>query len=329
MRAGADYRLLQTTRTGQPIITNEIHTATAGTFTSTDTFTLNNQDAVESSIVIEVSTVVPTGVNPTFVTLDNVSNYTVTPIGSSFRITINSIPSGVCQIADCDPLVNPSFQFTFRASYSITQGDIRLDTTSYGFNLRFELFKSLLSPYFSYYKTTQKLLSGTLNGGTEDSTNTTAGLQVQKLPFIFMAEYQNFTSNTNPFRAVRSELDYRKDLSLSVSLFGKLNYSNTNYPLGQAANTTGYTETRYGANVVVQKTFYSPRMAISLGLSYDQSTGLATSKTYALNTGLTLRSGRTEILFSGRASRSDIVNAKATQELTSEFFFLTFKRKFF
>ena len=144
-----------------------------------------------------------------------------------------------------------------------------------------------------------------------------------------MAEYQEITSNINPTRAVRSELDFREDLSPSLSLVGKLTYSNTEYPLGRSGTTVGYTETRYGGDMLVQKTFYSPRLAVSLGVSYNQSMGLATAKTYAVNTGFSLRTGRTDIVFSGRASRSQVEGASVTQELASEFFFLTFKRQFF
>jgi len=327
MRAGADYRLIQTKRKGQPIIMNEFHTATAGTFTITDTFSLNNQGANESSIVVMVSTVVPPGDLPTFVELKRGLNYTVTPSGNSFLITILSVPAGVCQTTDC--LFAPAFVYSFRVAYSSVLEDSRIDTTSYGANVRFELFKNLLSPYFSYYRTTQKLISGTLNGIPEDSTDLIVGLQVQKQPFMFLAEYENFTSNVNPFRAVRSEVNYNKDLSPSANLFAKLSYSSTDYPMGVSGTTAGYTETKYGAEVRIKKSFYSPKLAIALGLSYNQSNALATTKTYALNTGLSLRTGRTEIIFAGRASRSNIEGISTRQELTSSFFFLTFKRQFF
>jgi hypothetical protein len=323
LRAGVDYNLTHTDRTGQSVVTNETHTASA---IGTDTFTLNNPGAEASSIVIMVSTVVPPGDVPVLVELQQGVNYLVTRSGNTFIITILSVPSGICQTTDC---LDPAFEYTFRVSYSTPPTDTSFDTTFYGFNMRLELLKSLINPYFSYYRTKQNVISGSLNGIAEDSTNMTAGLQIQKLPFIFLVEYQDITSNTNPSTAVRSELDYRKDLTPTLLIYGKLNYSNTKYSQGQSGTSLAYTETIYSADAQLQKTFYSPRLTAVLGLSYTHSNGLASTNTYALNTGLTLRTGRTDIIFSGRASQSDVQGNSVKQKLLSEYFFLTFRRKIF
>jgi hypothetical protein len=205
--------------------------------------------------------------------------------------------------------------------------DLKLNTTEYGFNIHFELFKSLQS-YFSYYRPSRTSI-GHFDRDPADETNTTVGLQVQRLPFRWMAEYEDITSNINPSRTVRSELDYRKNITSSVSLFGRLHYSNTDYPMGQFGTTEGYTETRYGADVRFQKIFFSPRLAITLGGAYTRNEGLSESETYALSGGLSLRMGRTEVLFTGRANHTDVEGTRQDQEQISELFYLTVKRRFF
>ncbi|MGC2063430.1 MAG: hypothetical protein WA610_10665 [Thermodesulfovibrionales bacterium] len=324
VRAGANYQYSLLDRKGSSLVLNEQHTGSIG-----GTFNLNEQRAEETSIVMQVSTVVPSGDTPTFVELQKNIHYLVVPSGSTFVVTIISLPAEVCRTIECQ--ANPGFQYSFRASYKILGEDLKIGRTLYGGRIRFELFKSLLSPYFSYYRSRQNLLSGTLLGTDEDSVNLTAGLQVQKLPIIFLVEYQDITSNVNPSRALRSELDYQGALSTSAFLFGKAHYSRTQYAPGSLGLglQLAYTETIYGIDVRVQKSFLVPRLSVALGVAYTQTSGLNRVKTYSLNSGLNLNMGRTDIIFSGRASRSEAEGISVTQEARSEYFFLTIRRKIF
>jgi hypothetical protein len=124
-------------------------------------------------------------------------------------------------------------------------------------------------------------------------------------------------------------LDYRKNITSSLSVFGRLNYTNIDYPRGQSGTTEGYTETTYNADVRFQKIFFTPRLSMTLGGAYTLNEGLSRSETYALSGGLSLRMGRTEVLFTGRANHTDVEGTRQDQEIISELFYLTVKRRFF
>ena len=325
LRAGTVLRMIEMENTGQATLTGEYHNVAASP--PNNTFTLSVEGADEASIVVMVNTVVPPGELATLVELQRNLNYTVEPSGNTFLITILSVPPGICQTTEC--LADPFFIYSFRVSYSIPPQDYTLQTKEYGFNVRLELFKNLVNPYFSYYKTKQEVTSGTFAGIPQDINNMTIGLQLQKLPFIFMVEYQDYDSNVNPFTAWRSELDYYQTVSPTVGVTGRLRFSRTEYPFGVSGTTVGYTDTIYGANVQIRKTFFRPNMVIAFGASYVHEESLSTSDTYAINGGLTLRSGNTDIVLSGRASYSEAQTEQVKQELISEYFFLTLRRKIF
>lgn len=323
-RLGTDYRLSQLDRTGQATIINESHSAAIS-----DSFSLNIERIEEPSINVTVETVVPDGELSTFVPLDKDFHYTVTPNGNAFDITIISLDGTtvpVCQTVDC---LVPTWEYTFRVSYSTIPEDVRIDTTEYGMNIRFELFRNFINPYFSYYKTMQDVVSGSLAGSTEDSENLKIGLQLQKQPYMAIAEYQKITSTTNPSQSWRTELNYYKNLSLTTILNGKVHYASTRYPQRLSGSTTGYTQTFYGVMVKVQKHYPISGLNATLGVAYDQSEGLGTSKTYSLNSALTYKRGYTDIVFQGRVSFSESEGISVKQEMLAEFFYLTMRRRLF
>jgi len=133
------YQLKQTDRKGQAIVINELHVAPSNkSFSAEQRGSSGNNDrdyGLDSR---------PPGDVPAFLPLAP-TDYTVTPSGNTLFITINSLEgkiidgTPVCQTTDC--LSNPFYEYTFRISYSISPGNLKLDTTTYGFNIRFELSK--------------------------------------------------------------------------------------------------------------------------------------------------------------------------------------------
>jgi hypothetical protein len=325
LRLGTDFRLSQLDRKGQAIIINELHSAQIS-----GSFPLISERVEESSIDITVATVVPPGELSTFVPLDKDIHYTVTPGGNTFIITINSLDGTtvpVCQTVDC---LDAGYEYTFRVFYSTITDDFIMDTTEYGMNMRFELFKSLIDPYFSYYKTMQNVVSGTLSGIAEDSENITIGLQLQKQPYMAIAEYQEIISTVNPSQSWRTELNYNKKLSLTTMLNGKVHYASTHYAQrlsGGAAS--GYTQTFYGAIAKVQKHYPESGLNATIGITYDHSEGLGTARTYSLNSTLSFKTGYTDILFQGRVSLSESEGVRVRKEALSELFYLTLRRRLF
>jgi hypothetical protein len=324
LRLGTDFRLSRLNRKGQAITINELHSAKIS-----GSFTLNSDRVEESSIDITVATVVPTGELSTFVPLDKDLHYTVTPSGNTFIITIDSLDGTtvpVCQTADC---LDIGYEYTFRVFYSSIPEDFIMDTTEYGINMRLELFKNFINPYFSYYKTIQDVVSGSLTGSPGDSENIKIGLQLQKQPYMAIAEYQEIISNVNPSQSWRTELDYNKNLSLTTVLNGKVHYASTHYPQRLSGSASGYTQTFYGAIVKVQKHYPESGLNATLGVAYDHSEGLGSSKTYSLNSALTFKRGYTDLIFQGRVSLSESESIRVKQEMLSEFFYLTMRRRLF
>jgi len=333
MVAGTNYSFSHSERKGQSLAINENHTATNNYPLPPDpvtgTFRLNNEDVEESTIEIRVKTVVPPEETPIFVKLQKDFHYRVTSAANAFSITIDRLDGTtpeVCRTMDCE---SSTYQYIFQASYASRLNDRTTDTKTYGFNLRFELFQNLFSPFFSYDKTIQSEVSDTEKPLDIEQTTTSIGFKSQLEPFILLAQYQKIESDLNPSSSLSSELSYLKALSYTVTLNGKILYRKEDYPLALSGNNTGYSLTVYGAEAGVIKTFPSRRLTTTLSLGYARSEGLATASNYILKSSLSWKLGNTDIMFTGKASLSQSKGIRTQQDLASEFFYLTVRRRLF
>lgn len=301
---------------------NEGHIANIG-----GSFTLNGQGVDEATIIVKVLTVVPQGETPSQVELQRNINYIITAQGNTSLITITSVPPAVCQIVECQ---NPFFGFSFQVTYSLLSNNSKFVVTTYGYNIRLNLFNGLISPYHSYTRTQQEVTSGILPGGPADTSIITAGVALYKKPFRFIGEYQNSTSNINPYTTWRAQLFYSQNITRTANLDATAQYTRTNYPLGVVnPQTIGYSERLIYANLTLQKSFPDQRLNISFGSTYSQANSVTNTKAYSLTSGLTWKWGKIEVLGSASASLSDAESALGKNERIHQLYVLHIKRQLY
>ncbi len=154
--------------------------------------------------------------------IENVHYLVLPPVGNTIPIRIIGIPTEVLK-------ADPFYNYTFQVTYSLVPQDAKIQTDAYGYSLKVHLFNYLLTPYYSYNKLEQKILSGTLFGVPENSTSNIVGLLIQKDPFTLDVKYQDYQATTNSYKQYKIELKYKKALTATTHVSGRAYYTRTTH----------------------------------------------------------------------------------------------------
>jgi hypothetical protein len=314
--AGLNFSRTSLTRTGAPSIVNENQTAQLF-----GEFVLQQTDVDTTSISIKVKS--PLTGNLVDLTRD--IHFLVFPIGNTVRIKIISIPPEAFS-------PDPSFNYGFEVTYSLVPENADVTTTTYGGSLKLELFDHFVNPYASYTHGEQSI-SGTFAGTPVNFTSTVYGLLLQKWAFSLLGEYQNYQSNTNPYEVMRAEANYRNSIGAGAFLSGQAFYRITKYG-ATSFGQNSFTEKLFGGSFLLQKNFPRKNLSFTVGGNFTQVTGLATTRTYSVNSNLTWALGQLEVKAGagyGR-SQSDITSLKLgslKEESMYQSYYLTIRRQLF
>ena len=315
--AGIFARRTITDINNAPTIPDEIHTIAVTVLGSCITpdadgcFDLKAQNVDESSIIVRVKNPYPPG---ELIILTS-SDYDVTPTpgGNGVRITIKTLP-----------FAPAGTTYEFRATYSFIQQMVEYETTTMGYNVKFELFDNLINPYFGYSKQDQEVLSGRLPGGPQNSRTETVGLLVLKAPYSFTEEYQSVVSTINSSRTFKSMIEYRKNMTANASMHAKTYYTSTN----QEGSSTGPYAT-FGVNARMQINVPRKNVAVGFGLSYYRRDSFTTSETYSWNSSLTWKIGKLLLTAGAMATESVSTSQSGKNTVVSEQYYLSLSRKLF
>jgi hypothetical protein len=280
-------------------------------------FDLSAQNIDESSIIVRVKNPDP----PYDLIPLTSADYTVSPaIGNTVQITITDLPSPLL----CTGILCAGKNYDFHVAYSFIQQMVEYETTITGYNVKFELFDNLINPYFGYSKQDQKVLSGRLSGGPQNTSTETVGLLVLKAPYSFTEEYQSVVSNVNASRTIKSIIDYRKNMTTNTSLYAKMNYTMTK----QEGSSTGSYNT-FGANARLQINVPRKNAAVAFGLFYYRRDSFTTSESYALNSSLTWKIGKLLLTAGAIATESVSTTQSGKNNVVSQQYYLSLSRKLF
>lgn len=305
-------------RKGAPEVVSEpFQTSLFGEFELPDT------QISEPSIRIRVKSP-ETGILSDYLARD--FHYLVLWNGSHLRIRIISLPE---EARSPDPFYSGAYEFL--VSYALTPLDNAVETKTFGFSLRFDLFNRLFSPYFDYQTLEQNLTSGSFTGPLEDSTTTVIGFTADRPLYSFLMEYQNFDSNLNPSETFKTAASIRKNINPTTSVSVGADYVRKSYSATPDDRSDSYTVTTYGGNLGFRKRF--PRRNITLNLTalywYTDQGSFTASSYYSTGT-LSWRLGKAFDLsmgFSLGHRESEIENGN--EESDSYGAYITLRRKLF
>jgi hypothetical protein len=302
---------------GAPVVVREAH-ALPGPIVSGVTFFLNAQPVDETTIDLRVKD--PLSGNLIPMTLG--PNYQINKFGNTVQIVVLSLPSPVDQ--------NLSVTYEFHASYSLIPSNVAFETRTEGYNLKFELFDNLLSPYYSHTSTIQEVVSGSLPGGPDSLTLETVGVIVQKMPYIFTTEYDSARSRLNPYRTWKTMAEYRKNMTEAMNITARISRTYSTYPEAIAwQGTKGYAEKITRADATLQKSFPRRNLDLFVGGSYFDRSSSINSTGYSLNATLSWRIGRLTANLGAIINDSYSTLPTGKQTLNYEYYYLTLTRKLF
>jgi len=300
-------------RNDAPMVLNEPHKARIG-----GEFPLVGTDIDGTSIrikVIDPSTGIPF---PNY--LDN-THYEVIPDANTFRIRIKAVPPEILQ-------PDPLYEYTFNVEYRSVWGGLEIQTSSAGFAVKLELLGGYFNPYYSYDEMTQKVLSGFVLGGPEESTTNTFGVTLERPPYFALLEHQDRQSRYNPWIRDRAEAAFRKDLEPTTYLNLHGYYTRTENFAG-VFRPASPTETGIGGEISVQKRFPERNLTLNFGGSYAQRTFTYDTKTYTLNAALVWTREKLDVSFGANLSLVETALDSGTEESSYQRYFLLARRKLF
>lgn len=321
MRVDASVMRIHSDRSGAPPF-EETHNS----IDVPGSFKLTREDVDESTIEVFLKLDVPQG-QPDRLPLSH-DNYIITPIGNGamFQIDIVSLPPN-------PDISQPPFpvpgQYNFVASYQLTSRELSLNTTSYSYGIRFELFGRSIIPYYKHSSATQEIESGTLLGGPEDTRSDLFGLQLEKGSFLLTTEYVNTRSNFLPFTSLFSELQYRNDLTPTLSVLGRARYSVIDYPEGAQGIGNAYTERTTTVSLGFSKRYPLKNLSISANGAFAQTKGITKTRSYILNSSVLWNFGTMSVRFSADASMAETDLLTGKQKRITQYYHLSVRRKLF
>lgn len=310
LTASANLREALSDRNGAPLVLQESHSAVIS-----GDFPLNAQSVDVTTISVWVKDPATGGL----ILLTN-TQYLVQLVGASVRIIILALPA---------PFTAGTV-YEFLVSYAVVPADVELETTSESYAIRAHLLDNLVSPYCSRSFMTQKVLSGALPGGPDDSITDTAGVALLKGPFSFAGEYSRNRSPRSPSHSLRNSATYRAPLDPTLDLSANVEHERNTYEATEAVpDSKGYSENIAAAGLLFNKRYQRARLNLSAGTSYARRTSLIDSETFALNASLSWRIGKVTLLFSASDNRLVTTTANGDQTASTAHYYLTVTRKLF
>jgi hypothetical protein len=281
-------------------------------------FTLNAQSVDDTTIIAWVKDL---SGNLVLMIPGPSANYQIVKLGTQVRIDVTSLP----------PSIDPNLSsYEFQVSYSLIPSNVEFETRTEGYNLKFELFNNLLSPYYSHTSTIQEVISGSLPGGPDSLTLETVGVIVQKMPYIFTTEYDGARSRLNPYRTWKTTAEYRKNMTEAMNITARISRTYSTYPEAIAwQGTKGYTEKITRADATLQKSFPRKNLDLFVGGSYFDRSSSINSTGYSLNATLSWRIGRLTANLGAIVNDSYSTLPTGKQTLNYEYYYLTLTRKLF
>ncbi len=304
--------------TGAPVIVNESHPS----IPVPGFFILNNPDVDGTTIIVFLKS---PGQPFELIPLTENVHYIKRQLGNMIEIDIDNLPANPSGA----PFPIPG-TYDFLVTYSLIESSFKLRSDSLGYNVSLSLFDNLLNPYYRYYRTTQKLLSGAAPIEPIDQTTNTAGIIIQKLPFTLLGEYQVITSNINPSKSWRAELSYAKSIADNTQLSAKASYSSTRYSQNTSLFPSNVrTDTAASVGVNLQRQFPKKNLYLNFGSSYSQRKSVSTSKVYLLNANLVWVRGQIAINLGASASVADTEFPDRRSKRIAQYYYLNLKRRLF
>ncbi len=313
MHAEYAYSDTEATRRGAAFIFNETHTAQV----PGGTFFLNSLAINTSSINLQVKD----PVNQGLVSMVRNVDYQVFQFGNQVQIMVLNLPAPV------GPPV-PSFTYTFVASYALLNNESSTDITSNGIALRFKLIEGFFNPYFSFTRTNMRVVTGVFFGGDDTTTTRIYGYTIQQDPFTLMFEYTDFDSRLNPYRNIRSSLEYRQAVLEDFDVMAQLLYNDMERPPQNGQSE--YSDKNTHMQLTARKRFLPENLDLNVTGSYDvRNTTGVTSKTYTFYPVVIWHVGKLDVNF--RMARSYTLSFSPSGRSTYETgdYFLTVSRKLF
>ncbi len=311
LHTGYSFQDVVVTRKGTAAIVNEGHqSAVPGVFA------LNNPAANAATVTILVRDPNPP---QDLVALTVNVNYTVQQLGNTVQIAIVSLPASI------NP---PATSYSFVVSYFLLPNDSEIDIKTNSFNLGFNLFDGMFSPYASYSTSTQNVISGSLPGNISDTISITYGYSVQIQPFRFLMERTDFRSDFSPYRSLRTLIEYRQAFEQDIDVTAHLAQHKTDH---QATITSaGFEEKMTSAGLTAHKAL--PRMNIDLFMEGNYTVldvASVTSTNYTLNPSLRWHVGKLDVSAIATRSYSESVGPLGKSTNEEDAYFLFVSRKLF
>ncbi len=312
--AGTNLGRSETESHGETVVVNEPHSGVL----VPSSFLLNESQQIDS-LSIQVFLKSPLPPNELIQLQENI-HYTVLPEGNTFQIQIFSLP----------PQFAVPETYNFLVTYSLTTGNFKLRTDTFGYHISFDLF-DVFTPYHTYARSRPDVLSGDLPGFLFDSSTWTAGLLFHRRGFHVLGEYQKLDWEVSPFRAIRFEGRYTGSVSPTLSFNAAAEYLNKYYPEGTSPqNENTYREERTILSGRIQKQVFERALRLSAGGSYSRYNSLTDGNAFSFNASVSWRIAKLDFNLGATAYESDVEGIGGLkQKRTHQYYFLNVGRKLF
>ncbi len=255
------------------------------------------------------------------VRLEESLHYTLTAVADTFEVNVFSLPP---------QFVLPG-AYDFHVAYTLSGGAFELRSRTLGHRVSVELFEGLLTPYYSYSRVRSDVLSGIFPGSGLESSTLTTGLSSRRGPLRARVEYQKLEWEVSPYHSWRGELQYNGAAGATTTLSATLARLQKYYARRHGtASQEPYTETTTSASGNVQQQLFARRLTASLGVSYSNLEGIAESRAYSLNSTLSWRIGKLELLAGATGYRSETRGPTiADTDRAHRYYYLKVRRRLF
>jgi hypothetical protein len=310
--AGIQYGNMESERLGKLAILNESHSAAL-----LGTFSLTLQRVIESTIEVQVKDP-GTG---SLITLPP-GNYLISPLGANLQITILSVSPVPFQ-------PDPAYLYEFHVSYSLSDQS-KLDMTTKGYSVKMDLLDNLVSPYYNYSTTDQKLVSGSIAGGPDRTTSETTGLTCQAGDYSGLIEHQSFRSRLNPYSSWKTTADYRTPLSEDTKIMVRISYGKTDYfATPSVVGSTEVREKKLGTDLRMDMRFPRNNTNLFVAGSYYRTESVIDADVFSLNSYVTWHVGLLSVNGGTQLSRSESRFPTGNVTLFTQYYYVTVTRKLF